>query len=160
MPDQKPTAPPKAPSPNLKEARDKSMWKLLLQLRPFLPYLARLVPMLEMAVGPLQSAGMSSDIRKAVAGSIADSTAKIESIQRDLSAAVTSAFDRQSAQLTRLEDELTRLRQASEKFGAAQADAARDLKSLTRLFQIAALGGAMLLMALIVMAAFLLTHSH
>ena len=94
------------------------MWKLLLQLRPFLPYLARLVPMLEMAVGPLQSAGMSSDIRKAVAGSIADSTAKIESIQRDLGTAFTSAFDRQSAQLTRLEDELTRLRQASEKFAA------------------------------------------
>ena len=78
------------------------MWKLLLQLRPFLPYLARMVPILDVVAGPLQSAGVSSDIRKAVAQSMADSTvirleselqAELQSGQRDLDA-VTSALER------------------------------------------------------------------
>ena len=98
-----------------KEPRESSMWKLLLQLRPILPYLARLVPMLDVAVAPLQSAGLSSDVRKAVAQSMADSIAKLESSQRELNTTFTSALDRQGTQLSQLEDQLSRLRQASEK---------------------------------------------
>ena len=142
---------------NPKEAREKSMWKLLLQLRPFLPYLARLVPMLDVAVGPLQSAGISSDVRKAVAQSMAESAANLQPIQRALNTA-TSALDQQSAQLKALEDELARLQQASEKAAAAQLSLSNDLRSLTRLIQIAGLGGIALLIALIVMAAILLAH--
>ena len=130
-----------------KEAREKSMWKLLLQLRPFLPYLARLVPILDVVAGPLQSAGVSNDIRKAVAQSMADSTVRLESVleaelqsgQRDLNA-VTSALEQQSAHLERLEDELTRVRLASEKFAAAQADVARDLGRLSKLASLSAAG--------------------
>ena len=143
---------------NPKEARKKSMWKLLLlQLRPFLPYLARLVPMLDVAVGPLQSAGISSDVRKAVAQSMAESATNLQSIQRGLNTA-TSALDQQSAQLKALEDELARLQQASEKAAAAQLSLSNDLRSVTRLIQIAGLGGIALLIALIVMAAILLAH--
>ena len=142
---------------NPKEAREKSMWKLLLQLRPFLPYLARLVPMLDVAVGPLQSAGISSDVRKAVAQSMAESAANLQSIQRGLNTA-TSALDQQSAQLKALEDELARLQQASEKAAGAQLSLSNDLRSLTRLIQIAGLGATALLIALIVMAAILLAH--
>lgn len=141
-----------------KEPQEKSLWKLLLQLRPLLPYLARLVPVLDVAVAPLQNAGLSSDVRNAVAKSMADSTAKLQSAQRELSSAVTSALDEQSLALKHLEDELTGLREASEKFAAAQASLAEDLRSLTRLLQIAALGGAILLVALIVMSAVLLTR--
>ena len=142
---------------NPKEAREKSMWKLLLQLRPFLPYLARLVPMLDVAVGPLQSAGISSDVRKAVAQSMAESAANLQSIQRGLNTA-TSALDQQSAQLKALEDELARLQQASEKAAAAQLSLSNDLRSLTRLIQIASLGGIALLVALSVMAGILQAH--
>ena len=142
---------------NPKEAREKSMWKLLLQLRPFLPYLARLVPKLDVAVGPLQSAGISSDVRKAVAQSMAESAANLQSIQRGLHTA-TSALDQQSAQLKALEDELARLQQASEKAAAAQLSLSNDLRSLTRLIQIASLGGIALLVALSVMAGILLAH--
>lgn len=176
MPDKKPTAEAPAQFPNVdrlielgsgkdekgpadsKEPREKSLWKLLLQLRPLLPYLARLVPILDVAVAPLQNAGLSSDVRNAVAKSMADSTAKLQSAQRELSSAVTSALDQQSVALKQLEDELTGLRQASEKFAAAQAGLAEDLRSLTRLLKIAALGGAILLVAVIVMTAILLAR--
>ncbi len=151
------------------EPRVKSMWKLLLQLRPFLPYLARMVPILDVVAGPLQSAGVSSDIRKAVAESMADSTVKLQSTlqaelqaelqsgQRDLEA-VTSALERQSAQLKRLEDEITRVRLASEKSAAAQADVARDLGRLNKLASLSAAGLAVLLLALVVMTAFMLAR--
>jgi hypothetical protein len=148
-----------------KEAREKSMWKLLLQLRPFLPYLARMVPILDVVAGPLQSAGVSSDIRKAVAESMADSNAKLQSIlqaelqsgQRDLNA-VTSALEQQSTQLKRLEDELKRVRLASEKYAAAQADVARDLGRLSKLASLSAAGLAVLLLALVVMTALMLAR--
>jgi hypothetical protein len=147
----------KSPDPP-KEPGEKPLWKLLLQLRPFLPYLARLVPMLEFAVGPLQNAGMSSDVRKAVAQAVAESTERLESSQRDLSAAVTAALENQSLDLKRIEEELTRIGQLSEKFAAAQVSLAEDLKVLTRLIRVAAIGGAILLVALIVMGAVLLTR--
>ena len=187
MPDQKPTAPAAAPvsfpnvdrlidlasdkdkkgSADRKEPQEKSVWKLLLQFRPFLPYIAKLVPMLDVAVGPLQSAGLASDVRKAVAESMAESGAKLQSIlqsglqsaQRDINT-VTTALDRQSSQLERLEQELTRLGQASEKAAAAQVSLGNDLRSLTRMIQMAVIGGATLLVALIVIAAILLTHSR
>jgi hypothetical protein len=185
MPDQKPTASPEAPerfpnvdrlmelgsgkdknrSANPKEPREKSMWKLLLQLRPFLPHLARLVPMLDMVVGPLQSAGMSSDVRKAVAESMADSTAKLQSIQqsmqRDLTATVTSALEQQSDQLKRLEDQLSRLPQASDKFAASQAEIALELERLGKFARLSAAGLGILLVAIIVMTAILVARlSH
>ncbi|MBV8115514.1 MAG: hypothetical protein JO300_12290 [Silvibacterium sp.] len=180
MPDQKPTAPPEPLErfPNVDrprdlgsdkgktrsdpaEPREKSIWKLLLQFRPFLPHLARLVPMLEFAVGPLQSAGVSSDIRKAVAGSMADSIAKLQqSIQRDLTT-VTTALDQQSDQLKRLEDQLTGLQQASDKFAASQADIARELDRLGKLARLSAAGLGILLLAVIVMTGILVARlSH
>jgi hypothetical protein len=143
-----------------KEPREGSLWKLLLQLRPFLPYLARLVPMLDVVAAPLQSAGLSSDVRKAVAQSVAESTAKLQSAQRDLSITVTSALDQQSSQLERLEQDLTRLRQAADKFAAAEAEVARDLDRLGRLAILSAVSLGVLLVALIVMTGILMAHSH
>ena len=134
--------------------KDKSMWKILLQLRPFLPYLARLVPVLDVVVGPLQSAGLSHEVRE----SIAQSTARIQSIQRDLKSAVASAVEDQALQLKRLEEELTRLRDAADKQTRAQAQLAEDLSALSRLIRISALGLGLLLVALIVMTAIMLVH--
>ena len=174
MPDEKPSAPADAARyPKVdrlfelasrkdasSEPRDKSMWKLLLQLRPFLPYLARLVPMLEFAVGPLQSAGLSSDVQKAVTQSMSDSVAKLQSGQRELNTAMSTALDQQSVQLKRLEEEITRLRQVSETSAAEQARLRDDIRSATRLLRIAVFGGAVLLLALIIMAALLLARAH
>jgi len=140
---------------DLDQPKDKSMWKILLQLRPFLPYLARLVPVLDVALGPLQQAGMSHEVRE----SIAQSTAKIQSIQRDLSAAVTSAVEQQAVQLTRLEEEVTRLRETAEIQARAQTMLVEDLRSLGRLLRFALIGGAIGLVALIAMSAILLMQA-
>ncbi|MBV8629348.1 MAG: hypothetical protein JOZ83_00375 [Silvibacterium sp.] len=142
-----------------KEPTDKSMWKLLLQLRPLLPLLTRLVPMLDVAVAPLQTAGLSADVRKTVAESIADSTAKLQSAQRDLNSTVTAALERQSATLMQLEQQLDRLRQANESLGAGQARLREELHALARVFQIAAIAAGILLVALIVMAGVMLVRA-
>jgi hypothetical protein len=146
--------------PDSREPREKSLWKLLLQLRPFLPYLTRLVPVLDVVAAPLQNAGMASDVRKAVAQSMADATAKLESTQRELRTALTSALDQQTLQLKRLDEELTRLRQASEKVATAQADVVRDLDRLGKLARLYVAGLGVMLLALIVMTGVLLAHSH
>ena len=134
------------------QPKDKTMWKLFLQLRPFLPYLARLVPGLDVALGPLQTAGTSHEMKQ----TIAQSTAKIQSIQLDLTNAVTSAVEQQATQLKRLEEEMTRLREAAEIQVRAQTVLAEDLRSLIRLFRFAMIGGAIMLAGLIAMSVFLL----
>lgn len=140
---------------DLETPKDKSMWKLLLQLRPFLPYLTRLVPVLDIALGPLQHAGMSHEVRE----SIAQSTAKIQSMQRELSAAVTSAVEVQAVQLKQLEEEMTRLRETAEIQARAQTLLVEDLRSLGRLVRFALIGGAIGLLALIAMSAILLMQA-
>jgi hypothetical protein len=137
------------------QPKDKTMWKIFLQLRPFLPYLARLVPVLDVALGPLQTAGMSHEMKE----TIAQSTAKIQSIQRDLSTAVTTAVEQQAVQLKRLEEEMIHLREAAEIQVRAQTVLAEDLRSLARLFRYALIGGAILLASLIVMCGLLLTQA-
>ncbi len=148
--------------PDPKEPRDNSMWKLLLQLRPFLPYLTRLVPVLDVVAAPLQNAGMTSDVRKAVAESMAESTSKLQTAlqsgQRDVAAGVTSTLDKQSLQIKRLEEELARIRHAADKFAADQGDIARDVNQLARLVRISAAWLAVLLVVVIVMTGLLLVH--
>ena len=146
--------PPPDSEDSLDQPKDRSLWKIFLQLRPFLPYLARLVPALDVALGPLQTAGASHEVRQ----SIAESTAKIQSIQRDLTAAVTSAVDQQAVQFKRVEEEMIRLRETAEIQVRAQTVLAEDLRSLMRLVRYAVISGAVLLVALIAMSALLLTQ--
>ncbi|HEX3471718.1 MAG TPA: hypothetical protein VHT28_11090, partial [Silvibacterium sp.] len=101
-----------------KDSKENPMWKILLQLKPFLPYLTRLLPLLDIGIIPVQNADLSKEVRQSVA--------KIQTIQRDVNIAVQD----QGVQLKRLEEELTRLRQASEKYAAEQAGFAEELKSI------------------------------
>jgi hypothetical protein len=133
-----------------KDSKETPMWKILLQLKPFLPYLARLVPLLDIAVGPAQNAGLANEVRQAIA--------KIQTTQRDMSATVTTVVRDQSLQLARLEEELIRLREASDAHAEAQAKLAQDLQSAARFARIAASGLGILLVALIVMTGILLAR--
>jgi len=71
---------------------------------------------------------------------------------------VIAAVQEQALQLKRLEEELTRLRNASEKIGEAQASLAQDLASIHKLVALSAAGIGVLLIALIVMTAVLLAR--
>jgi hypothetical protein len=138
------------PQHDPKPPEEKSMWKMLLQLKPFLPYLARLVPLLDIAVGPMQNAALSNEIREAIAAS----TAKIQAIQRDVNAAAQD----QALQSKRLEEEIIRLRDASEKYLAAQASLVEDVQQVNKLVLWSAAGLGVLLVVLIVMTAVLLSR--
>ena len=144
--------------PDPKEPREKSLWKILLQLRPFLPYLTRFVPMLDVVAAPLQNAGLSSDVRKTVAESVAESTAKIQSGQRELNTALNAAIRDQSLQSKRLEEEILHLREVSDVVSRAQTQLSEELKSLLHLIRIAAASGIVLAVVLIVMTAILLAR--
>jgi hypothetical protein len=109
---------------------------------------------LDVVLGPLQNASLSHEVKE----SIAQSAAKIQSIQRDLSAAVTSAVEQQAVQLKRLEEEVMRLCETAEIQARAQTLLVEDLRSLGRLFRFAIIGGAILLIALIGMSASLLAR--
>jgi len=129
-----------------KNSKENPMWKVLLQLKPLLPHFTRLLPLLDVALGPVQNAGLSNEVRQTVA--------KIQAIQRDLNIAAQD----QSLQLKLLEEELTRLREASEKQAVAQTRLAEGVESLAELVRIAGIGLGLLLVALIVMTAVLLAR--
>jgi hypothetical protein len=129
-----------------KNSKENPMWKVLLQLKPLLPHLTRLLPLLDIGLGPMQNAGLSDEVRQTMA--------KIQAIQRDLNSSVQD----QSLHVKLLEEELTRLRVASEKQAAAQTELADGLESLAKMVRFAALGLGILLVALIVMTAVLLAH--
>src|SRR5271163_4237924 len=127
-------------------SKENPMWKVLLQLKPLLPHLTRLLPLLDLGLGSTQNAGLSNEVRQTVA--------KIQAIQRDLNLAVQD----QSLQLKLLEEELTRLSDASEKQAVAQTMLVENVESLAKLVRVVSIGLGVLLVALIVMTAVLLAH--
>jgi hypothetical protein len=129
-----------------RNSKENPMWKVLLQLKPLLPHLTRLLPLLDVALGPLQNAGLSNEVRQTVA--------KIQAIQRDLNIAVQD----QALQLKLLEEELTRLSDTSEKQAVTQTKLAEGVESLTGLVRIAGIGLGVLLVTVIVMTAVLLAR--
>jgi hypothetical protein len=129
-----------------RNSKENPMWKVLLQLKPLLPHLARLLPLLGIELGSPQNAGLSNELRQTVA--------RIQAIQSNVNTAVQD----QSLQLKSLEEELTRLRVASEKQTAAQTELLGGVQALARLVRAAAVGFGVLLVALLVMTGVLLAH--
>ena len=129
------------------DSKGKPMWKILLQLKPLLPYLARLLPLLDIGIIPAQNAGLSNEVRQAIA--------KIQTIQRDVDIAVQD----QVVQLKRLEQELARLRDASETYAQAQEKLGQEVQSIAKLVRIAGIGLAILLLVLVVMTGMLLIRA-
>jgi len=129
-----------------KDSKGKPMWKILLQLKPFLPYLTRLVPLLDIGLGPVQNAGLSNEVRQTMT--------KIQTVQREVSVTMQD----QSLQLKRLEEELIRLREASDRHTLTQAELADALESIAKLVRLVGIGLAILLGTLIVMTGVLLVR--
>lgn len=98
-----------------KEDKSPSMWRVLLQLRVLLPYLSRLVPMLD--------------------GSFHQSTAQTHELQSGLSEVQSGhkelrlQLQDQTVQMKRVEEQLERLREATERNTQEQQELIEDLKS-------------------------------
>jgi hypothetical protein len=132
----------------LEEPKDpNAMWKALLQLKSVLPYVSRFLPLLELiGVGQAQNTGISKELRENVTS--------IQTSQREVRVAVQD----QSLEIKRLEDQITRLRETSEKNNFEHAELVEDVKSIGSLIRAVGAGLAILLVVLILMVGALLSH--
>jgi hypothetical protein len=146
-PDAKPTEMLALEEP--KESDANAMWKALLQLKSVLPYISRFAPLLDligMGASQAQNAGLSKELRESVSG--------VETSQREVRLAVQD----QALAISRLEDQVTRLRESSEKNNFEHAELVEDVKSIGNLIRVVGAGLAILLVVLILMVGALLAH--
>jgi t-SNARE complex subunit (syntaxin) len=102
------------------------MWKALLQLRVFLPYVARL---LEMSSPSQQSTALTSELRNEVRQTVG----ALESSHRDLRLAVQD----QTVEIKRIEEGITKAREATERNALEVTELAEDVRSMRSLVKTA-----------------------
>jgi hypothetical protein len=122
----------------------RSMWELLLQLRVLLPYLARLVPLLDRAL--VKTAPDLSELTKGIAG--------IQDGSRDLEVQARN----QALQLERIEQQMGRLRVVHENGIEESRRLYADIRSLRRWILAMAIAIVVLLLAMTGMIAYLMIH--
>jgi hypothetical protein len=137
------TIPLGLPSP--RELEHNPMWKALLQLRAFLPYVARL---LEMSNPSQQSTAMTAELR----GEVRQSVSALESSHRDLRLAVLD----QTVEIKRIEEAVTKTREASERNALEVTELAEDVRSMRSLVKTAITILVLLFLTLIGTAVFVL----
>lgn len=116
----------------------RSMWELLMQLRVLLPYLTRLVPLLDR--GLLKAAPDLTEFRK-----------DLQSVQAG-SREMGTQVRNQALQLERMEELLLRLREMGERNQKDAGELSRRLDSLTGWVRALAILTALIFVALIVLA--------
>jgi hypothetical protein len=142
-----PTADPALPSTSLEKAEKGShrpMWELLLEMRVLLPYLARLVPLLDRGLSKA-----SPDLTDLRAGIV-----EMQTGSSDLEVQARN----QALQLERIEQQMARLRVVHENSIEETRKLATDMKSLRRLVLTFASVIVLLLLASVGMAAFMLVR--
>jgi len=128
----------------------RSMWELLLQLRVVLPYLARLVPLLD----PLLDRGIHSkagpDLTELTKG-----VATMQTSTRDLEVQARN----QALQLERIEQQMGRLRVVHESSIEESRKLVAEISALRRVFLTMSIVMAVLLGATVGMVAYLIIRS-
>jgi hypothetical protein len=134
--------------PSARELEHNPMWKALLQFRAFLAYIARF---LEMSSPPPQaSTALSPEARSEMRQSVG----ALESAHRDLSLMVQD----QTVELKRLEETMTRTREASERNALEVTELADDVRSMRSLVKVAVVILVLLFVGLIGVLLFLLVR--
>lgn len=116
-----------------KEDKSPPMWRVLLQLRVLLPYLSKLVPLLD--------------------GSAQQNTAQVHEMQHGLTEMQTghreirTQLQDQTVQMKRVEEQLERLRDTTERNTLEQQELIEDLKSFAGTFKAIAVIGLLLVLA-------------
>jgi hypothetical protein len=123
----------------------RSMWELLLQLRVVLPYLARLVPLLDRGI--LKAAPDLTEVTKGVAA--------MQTSSRDLEVQARN----QALQLERIEQQMGRLRVVHENSIEESRKLVAEIGALRRVFLTMSIVMAVLLGATVGMVAYLLIRS-
>lgn len=112
--------------PSARELEHNPMWKALLQFRAFLPYIARL---LEVSSPSQPSTALTTDLRNEVRQTVG----ALESSQRDLRLAVQD----QTVEIKRIDENLTRTREATERNALEVSEVAEDVRSMRSLVKVA-----------------------
>jgi hypothetical protein len=123
----------------------RSMWELLLQLRVVLPYLARLVPLLDRSI--LKPAPDLTEFTKGLA--------TMQTSSRDLEVQARN----QALQLERIEQQMGRLRIVHENSIEESRKLVNEISALRRVFLTMSIVMAVLLGATVGMVAYLLVRS-
>jgi len=131
--------------PSVRELEHNPMWKALLQLRAFLPYIARL---LEMSSPTQPSTALTTELRSEVRQSVG----ALESSHRDLRLAVQD----QTVEMKRIEETMARTREATERNALEVTELAEDVRSMRSLMRTAVVILVLLFVAVIGSLAFLL----
>jgi hypothetical protein len=142
-----PTADPALSSTSLEKVEKGShrpMWELLLQMRVLLPYLARLVPLLDR--GLLKPTPDLTDLRAGVV--------EMQTSTRDLEVQARN----QALQLERIEQQMARLRVVHENSIEETRSLAAGMKLLRRWMLTFAIVIVLLLLASVGMATFMVIH--
>ncbi|HEX4311848.1 MAG TPA: hypothetical protein VHZ25_17595 [Acidobacteriaceae bacterium] len=115
--------------PSARELEHNPMWKALLQLRTFLPYIARFVEMSSGTQQHQQSTSLSTEVRTEMRQSVG----ALESSHRDLRLAVLD----QTVELKRIEETMTRTREATERNALEVSELGDDVRSMRSLVKMA-----------------------
>lgn len=121
-----------------------SMWELLLQMRVLLPYLARLIPLLDR--GLVKAAPDLSEVHKGMH--------EITGSNRELGA----QMQHQRLQLERIEDQLLQLREMAERNDHDRREISTQITALRAWTRALAVVGILSLAILVVVAAMLFFH--
>ena len=121
------------------------MWKALLQFRAFLPYIARLI---EMGNPSQPSTALTTELRNEVRQSVG----ALESSHRDLRLAMQD----QTVEIKRMEETMTRAREATERNALEVTELAEDVRSMRSLVKLALGILVLLFVSLIGLVVFLL----
>jgi hypothetical protein len=119
-----------------------SMWELLMQLRVLLPYLTRLVPLLDR--GLLKATPDLTEVRKGIE--------EVHTGNRDLGVQLRN----QAVQMERLEEQVSRLREANERVQKDLRDVSTELHALGHWIKPLFIVSAITLVALLALGVFLL----
>ncbi|MBT9331834.1 hypothetical protein [Paracidobacterium acidisoli] len=129
-----------------KDLEENPMWKMLLQFKSVLPYVARLLPLLDLGAAHAQSSALSTEVKQHVG--------ELQTSQRDLRLALQD----QTLQLKRFEEQVTRVREATERNAFEHSELVEDVKSIHSLIRTVTGVLGTLLVILIVMVGFLIFH--
>ena len=131
--------------PSVRELEHNPMWKALLQLRAFLPYVARL---LEMSSPSQHSTALTTELRSEMRQTVG----ALESSNRDLRLAVQD----QTVEIKRIEEAVTKSREASERNALEVTELAEDVRSMRSLVKTGIIVLVLLFLTLIGTVVFLL----
>jgi hypothetical protein len=131
--------------PSMRELEHNPMWKALLQFRAFLPYIARLI---EMGNPSQPSTALTTELRNEVRQSVG----ALESSHRDLRLAMQD----QTVEIKRMEETMTRAREATERNALEVTELAEDVRSMRSLVKLALGILVLLFLSLIGLVVFLL----